>query len=197
MIASPLKEDISTVILAGGRGRRVDELDKGLINFSGKTLVEHVLERVAGQTVETLIVANRHIDEYAALGVNVISDRIDGYQGPLAGIDVAFSVTASSFLLCVPCDSPFLPDDLIDRFIVASTGNNPIVVASDGQRLHPIICLIHRSVWPDVERRLAQGHLRLMDWVDANGYDVADFSDCPVSLQNLNTLAQIHAAKQS
>ena len=193
MIVSPTKEDITAVVLAGGQGKRVDEQDKGLIEFSGKKLVEHVIKSLSDQTKDIVIVANRNIETYTALGFPVVSDRIKGFQGPLAGIDAAFSMTGSSFILCVPCDSPFLPDDLINRLMQAATGNNPIVVASDGQRLHPVVCLIHRSVWKDVEQRLSKGNLRLMEWIEANGYDEADFSSCPEMLQNLNTIEQMNS----
>jgi len=195
VIASPVKEDITAVILAGGRGRRVDEQDKGLIKFADKMLIEHVIDSVSSQTNDIIIVANRNIETYAELGFQVVSDRIKGFQGPLAGIDAAFSVTGSSFLLCVPCDSPFIPNDLMQRFINTATGNNPIVVADDGQRLHPVISLIHRSVWPDIENRLEQGKLKLMDWIEAAGYDSADFSNCANVLRNLNTLQQINSEK--
>lgn len=195
MIISPVKEDITVAVLAGGQGRRVDEQDKGLIPFSGKKLVEHVVDSLSRQTTDIIIVANRNLETYSSLGFPVVLDRIKGFQGPLAGIDAAFSVSGSSFLLCVPCDSPFLPEDLIARFTEAATGNNPIVVASDGQRLHPVICLVHRSVWIDIEERLAQGRLRLMEWIEANGYDEVDFSSCPDMLRNLNTTEQINSTQ--
>ena len=182
------------MVLAGGQGRRVDEQDKGLLELRGKKLVEHVIQKLSLQTNNIVIVANRNIETYTAFGFPVVSDRIEGFQGPLAGIDAAFSVTGSSFLLCVPCDSPFIPDDLMDRLISAATGNNPIVVASDGERLHPVISLVHRSVWQDIQDRLSEGRLRLMDWIEAAGYDVADFSTSHELLQNLNTIEQINSA---
>jgi len=191
---SPVKEEITAVVLAGGQGRRVDEQDKGLLEFRGKNLVEHVIKSLSTQTDNIVVVANRNIETYTALGFPVISDRIEGFQGPLAGIDAAFSVTGSSFLLCVPCDSPFIPDNLMQRLILSATGNNPIVVASDGKRLHPVISLVHRSVWPDIENRLSEGRLRLMEWIEATGYDIADFSSSPEVLQNLNTIEQIDSA---
>jgi len=191
VITSPTKNDITAVVLAGGQGRRVEEQDKGLIEFNGKKLVSHVIGSLSAQTTNIVIVANRNLDTYQSLGFPIVSDRIKGFQGPLAGLDAAFSITSNSFLLCTPCDSPFIPNDLMDRLICAATGNNPIVVASDGKRLHPVICLVHRSVWPDIEARLSEGRLRLMDWIEATGYDVADFSSCPEALQNLNTIEQI------
>jgi len=194
MIISPVKEDITAVVLAGGQGRRVNEQDKGLLDFGDRKLVEHVLDSLSAQTSDIVIVANRNVERYTAFGFPVVSDRIKGFQGPLAGIDAAFSVTGSSFLLCVPCDSPFIPGDLMTRLIKAASGNNPIVVAGDGKRVHPVISLVHRSVWPDIEDRLSEGRLRLMDWIEAAGYDVADFSSCPDVLQNLNTIEQIGAA---
>jgi len=191
---SPAKDDITAVVLAGGKGRRVDEQDKGLLEFRGKNLVEHVIQSLSTQTKNIVVVANRNIETYSALGFPIVSDRIEGFQGPLAGIDAAFSVTSSSFLLCVPCDSPFIPDNLMQRLISSATGNNPIVVASDGKRLHPVISLMHRSVWPDIENRLSEGRLRLMEWIEAVGYDIADFSSSPEVLQNLNTIEQIDSA---
>jgi len=195
VISSPVKEDITAVILAGGQGRRVDKQDKGLLELFGKKLVEHVLESLLTQTHDIVIAANRNIDTYSKLNFPVVSDRIEGFQGPLAGMDAAFSVTGSSYLLCVPCDSPYLPDDLMNRMIQAASGNNPIVVAGDGERLHPVINLIHRSVWPDIENRLANGELKLMNWIESVGYDVADFSSCPELLKNLNSFEQIQAEK--
>ena len=194
MITSPVKEDITAVVLAGGQGRRVEEKDKGLIEFGGKTLVQYVLDALMKQTNDIMIVANRNVETYRSFGFPVVSDRIEGFQGPLAGLDAAFSVTGSSFLFCVPCDSPFISDDIMNRLINAASGNNPIVVACDGKRLHPVISLVHRSVWPDIESRLCEGRLKLMDWIEATGYDVADFSSCPEMLQNLNTMEQIDSA---
>ena len=193
MITSPTKQDITAVILAGGKGRRVGEQDKGLIDLHGKKLITYVIESLSVQTNDIVIVANRNLNTYQSLGFPVVSDRIKGFQGPLAGLDAAFSITGSSFLLCTPCDSPFIPDDLMERLICAATGNNPIVVAGDGKRLHPVISLVHRSVWSDIEARLSEGRLRLMDWIEATGYDVADFSSCPDVLRNLNTIEQMQS----
>jgi len=193
VITSPTKQDITAVILAGGKGRRVGEQDKGLIDLHGKKLITYVIESLSVQTNDIVIVANRNLNTYQSLGFPVVSDRIKGFQGPLAGLDAAFSITGSSFLLCTPCDSPFIPDDLMERLICAATGNNPIVVAGDGKRLHPVISLVHRSVWSDIEARLSEGRLRLMDWIEATGYDVADFSSCPDVLRNLNTIEQMQS----
>jgi len=195
VITTPTINNITAVVLAGGRGRRVEEQDKGLIDFLGKKLVEHVIDSLSLQTKNIVIVANRNVDIYSSFGFPVISDRIEGFQGPLAGIDAAFSATGSSYLFCVPCDSPFLPNDVINQFIQSATANNPIVVASDGNRLHPVVSLIHRSVWPDIENRLSEGRLRLMDWIESAGYDVVDFSSSPNVLLNLNTIEEMNSAK--
>jgi len=192
VITSPVKEDITAVVLAGGQGRRVDKQDKGLLTYAGQQMVKHALVSLAKQTQDIVIVANRNLEAYESYGYPVVQDREKGFLGPLAGIDAAFSVTGTSYLLCVPCDSPFIPDDLMQRFIHAATGNNPIIVAGDGKRLHPVISLLHRSVWPDIEKRLTARELKLMNWIDAVGYDVADFSDTPEQLRNLNTFEQLH-----
>jgi len=192
VIISPIKEDITAVVLAGGRGRRVDEQDKGLLEYEGRRMVEYALDSLAEQTKNILIIANRNIETYESYGYPVVSDRIKGYLGPLAGLDAAFSVTGSSYLLCVPCDSPFIPNDLMQRFIDSASGNNPVVVARDSSRVHPVISLVHRSVWPDIEKRLDDKQLRLMNWIEAVGYDEADFSAYPNALKNLNTFEQLN-----
>lgn len=192
MITRPNKDNITAVVLAGGMGRRVAEQDKGLLTFQGKKMVEHVLDTLAGQTNNILIVANRNIDTYQAFGYPVISDRVKGYLGPLAGIDAAFAHTNSAYLACIACDSPLIPNDLLARMINAATGNNPLVIATDGERLHPVINLVSRSLWPDIEQRLARQQLKLMDWVESAGYDKADFSTDPKTLSNINTLEQLN-----
>lgn len=191
MIVSPTKENITAVVLAGGMGRRVEEQDKGLLTFKDKRMVEHVLDILSTQTNNIIIVANRNIDTYESFGYPVISDRVKGYLGPLAGIDAAFSATGTPYLACVPCDSPLIPNDLLERMINAATGSNPLVIASDGERLHPVINLVSRLLWLDIEQRLIQRQLKLMNWIEAAGYDLADFSETPDVLKNINTLEQL------
>ncbi|MDT8405224.1 molybdenum cofactor guanylyltransferase MobA [Sulfuriflexus sp.] len=185
-------KDVAAVILAGGRGRRVGGEDKGLLELDGKPLIAHVIDVIAPQVDSLVISANRNLEQYKALAYPVISDRQEGFYGPLAGIDAALAATDKPFLLCVPCDTPFLPANLLSRLYAALQDSNyPMAIAVDGERQHPVINLMQRSVHADIRNRLQQGNLKLMRWIEETGYASVDFSDQPQALSNLNSLDDI------
>src|SRR5689334_22484550 len=106
---------ITGVILAGGQGRRMGGVDKGLKPLRGRPMVAWVLERFSPQVAEILINANQNIEAYARLGYRVIPDEISGFAGPLAGLHRGLTEAAHELIATAPCDSPFLPVDLIAR----------------------------------------------------------------------------------
>src|SRR5580700_5723382 len=108
---------ITGLILAGGRGRRMGGVDKGLQLLRGRPMADWVRERLAPQVDELLINANQNLDAYARFGVPVIEDRIDGYAGPLAGLQRGLEVAKYPYVVTAPCDSPFLPRDLVERLL--------------------------------------------------------------------------------
>ena len=116
-----MNEKITGVVLAGGLGRRMGGSDKGLEELRGRPLAAWVVERLAPQVDELLISANRNGGRYAALGHRVLGDRIAGFAGPLAGLHAALEAAAHPLVATVPCDSPFLPGDLISRLLSALT----------------------------------------------------------------------------
>lgn len=184
--------DVTAVILAGGQGKRVGGKDKGLLDFRGKPLISHVIDAVASQVPTILISANRNRDDYAAFGYPIIEDRKAGFCGPLAGIDAALNAMQTPYLLCVPCDTPLLPADLVSvlyEALQASTAS--IAVASDGDRIHPVISIMRGNVINSVAERLQAGEYKLMDWLESESYVTVDFSDRPIVLSNLNTIAEI------
>src|SRR5512140_25187 len=108
---------ITGLILAGGQGRRMGGIDKGLQLFRGQRLVDHVYARVAPQVGGIIISANQNHDAYKSFGVRVVSDAIGNFAGPLAGLHAGLSVSRRPYLASVPCDSPFLPMDLVARML--------------------------------------------------------------------------------
>src|SRR5690349_24414501 len=102
---------ISGLVLAGGRGRRMGQVDKGLQPFRGKTMAAHVLERLAPQVASVAINANQNLDVYRAMDVPVWPDDLPGFAGPLAGVEAGMRRCETTYLLSAPCDSPFLPLD--------------------------------------------------------------------------------------
>jgi molybdopterin-guanine dinucleotide biosynthesis protein A len=181
-------KDVAAVILAGGMGRRVGGEDKGLIELNGKPLIAHVIDIIAPQVENLFISANRNIEQYMAFTYPVITDRQAGFRGPLAGIDAAFAATDKPYLLCVPCDTPLLPPNLLALLYAALQDSEyPMAIATDAHRQHPVINLMKRSVHEGVRRRLEQGDLKLMEWIEATGYARVDFSEQPQLLSNLNS----------
>jgi len=106
---------VTGLVLAGGMGRRMDSRDKGLVPFRGKPMVAHVIERLAPQVGSVLINANRNSEQYEAFGYPVISDEVGGFAGPLAGLHAGMRACTTELIVTAPCDSPFLPLDLVAR----------------------------------------------------------------------------------
>ena len=102
-------QDITGMVLAGGRGSRMGGIDKGLQPFQGTPLALHVLQRLQPQVGACMINANRNLDRYADFGVPVHADTLPDYAGPLAGFVSGLMHCPSPWLLTVPCDSPRLP----------------------------------------------------------------------------------------
>lgn len=179
---------VTGVILAGGRARRMDGTDKGLMSVAGLPLVEHLLATLRGQVHSIMINANRNFAHYSTYGVPVFADVIPGQQGPLAGIHRALCLAETEYVLSVPCDTPCLPHDLVQRMLVGVRQRGATVcVAHDGRRLHPVIALMHHSLAADLLGYLDAGNRRVEDWLWRHAPVIADFSDQPEAFVNLNT----------
>ncbi|MCE8025571.1 molybdenum cofactor guanylyltransferase MobA [Billgrantia aerodenitrificans] len=184
-IPNPLT-DVTGLILAGGEGRRMGGRDKGLEPLRGVALVSHVQARFAGRVAEVLISANRHLDDYRRLAGRVVPDALGGFQGPLMGIYSGLLAADTPWVLVVPCDTPALPDDLVAR-MVAGIGEHRIAVAHDGERLHPVVMLLERSLADDLHVALQAGERKVGRWVERHAWIAIDFSDCPDAFINLNS----------
>ena len=145
--------DVTGVVLAGGRGQRVGGLDKGWIELGGRPLIAHVLARFAPQVSEVIISANRNLDRYAGFGHAVVADETPGFAGPLAGLLAGFSRARFGLVCTVPCDSPFVPLDLVVRLHSALQENAAdVAVARTADRIHPVFALYRRDLRADLAR---------------------------------------------
>ncbi len=192
-----MKLPVTAGILTGGRGSRMGGIDKGWVELDGKPLVRHLLDRLQPQTGHILINANRNLDDYAALGYPVVRDRLDGFQGPLAGFAALLNACEGDWLAVTPCDSPLLPDDYLQR-LQAAAKQNPearIVVAHDGRRIQPVHALIARELINDLEDFLQSGERKIDLWYDRHHWVPADFSDRPETFVNLNRPADYEQLK--
>jgi len=183
-----MNERITGVVLAGGQGRRMGGVDKGLQPLRGRPMVEWVLERFAPQVDEVLVNANQNLERYAALGHRVIPDEIGGFAGPLAGLQRGLSAAAHPLVATVPCDSPFLPHDLVARLRTALESTRSVLaVARTGDQPHPVFCLCRRSLLDDLTRFLAGGGRKIDAWYAPLGVVEVPFDDEAEAFSNINT----------
>ena len=190
---------ITALILAGGRGSRMGSVDKGLQIFNGKPMISHVLERLTPQVDEVIINANRSLDEYAAFGYRVIPDAIDGFAGPLAGLQVGMLHAREALVVTAPCDSPFLPRDLVARLLAAMEKDNAdLAVAKTFDQAHPVFCLVKRDLEPHLRAFLETGQRKIDKWYATLKIVEVPFDDEESAFMNINTreeLDQLSAAQ--
>lgn len=169
---------VTAVILAGGRGMRMGGLDKGLLDYQGKTMVAHVLERIKPQVSQVIINANRNLQTYQQLGLPVATDNNSLFDGPLAGFQAGLKYTETDWLLTVPCDSPHLPLDLCEQLSQAVNHSNALMaIARSASGDHPVFCLFHRSLSADLDAFLIDGQRRVSSWQARHIPVFVDFED--------------------
>jgi molybdenum cofactor guanylyltransferase len=187
-----MSEKITGVILAGGLGRRMGGIDKGLQELRGRPLTAWVVERLAPQVDELLINANQNPERYAAFGHRVVPDEIPDFAGPLAGLHAALSAAAHPLVATVPCDSPFLPSDLISRLFAGLTATGAdLAVARTFDQPHPVFCLCRRAVLPHLTEFLAAGGRKIDRWYATLKVIEVAFDDEADAFENINTREEL------
>lgn len=189
---------ITGVLLAGGLGRRMDGVDKGLQELHGRPLAAWVLERLSGQVDELLINANRNCDRYEALGYRATADLFAGFAGPLAGLHAGLSLATHPLVATAPCDSPFLPRDLVQRLLAAlQTADADFAVARTFDQVHPVFCLCKRQLLPHLDAYLANGGRRFESWYGTLNFVEVPFDDEAAAFENINTREQLGRCEDS
>ena len=182
------KPQITGVVLAGGLGRRMGGTDKGLQELRGQPMVHWVIERLAPQVDELLINANQNGERYSAFGHRVVPDQIPGFAGPLAGLHAALATATHPLVATAPCDSPFLPADLISRLFSALTAADAdLAVAKTFDQPHPVFCLCQRSVLPHLTEFLESGGRKVDRWYSTLNIVEVAFDDEADAFENINT----------
>ena len=183
------------LILAGGRGTRMGAVDKGLQAFRGQPMVAHVIARLAPQVDALLLNANRNLDAYAAFGLPVLPDARPDYAGPLAGIDAGLRHCATPYLVTAPCDSPFLPPDLVARLAAGLLAQDadiaiPVTGTGDARQSQPVFALLKATLREDLERFLLDDGHKMMAWFRAHKLVEVAFDD-EAAFLNMNTLEEL------
>jgi molybdopterin-guanine dinucleotide biosynthesis protein A len=184
---------VSGVVLAGGQGRRMGGVDKGLQPFRGKPMVQWAIERLAPQVDEILVNANQNFHEYGKFGYPVVRDEIGGFSGPLAGLHAGMKAARCDLVVTVPCDSPFLAPDLVSR-LKQSLKDNDLAVARTGDQPHPVFVLVRKRVLGNLEAFLAAGGRKIDLWYASLRFVEVAFDDEAEAFRNINTPEELKSA---
>ena len=157
---------ITALVLAGGQGRRMGGRDKGLIDYHGRPLVQHVADALAPQASRLLLSANRSHDAYLTLGMTPLPDLRPDYPGPLAGIEAGLTACVTRYLLVCPCDTPHIPADLGPRLWHALQAQGAQAsYATDPERRHYLHLLLHVEMATDLSGYLDAGGRAVRHWL--------------------------------
>lgn len=217
---SPSRQDITGVLLAGGLSRRMTpekpretssqtahdrasagrpeaSPDKGLMDFRGEPLAAAVLKRLMPQVGTVIINANRHLETWARFGYPVLTDRREGFAGPLAGLETALHHASTPWVLTVPCDGPCLPDDLVSRLAAAAVRAQALVAsARTATQAHPVYMLVRRDALNSLTGFLDSGRRRIDAWTATLPHVEVVFPD-EAAFANLNTPDDFLSAPRS
>jgi len=179
--------DVTAVILAGGKARRMGGEDKGLVEVHGRPLLDYIIAGLRPQAGRIIVNANRNLDRYREFGYPVIADATGDFFGPLAGMARGMQAASTPLLLVVPCDSPFIPADLCAtlRHALESEGAD-ISVAHDGSRMQPVFALLRCALLPSLLSYLEAGGRKIDSWYAQHRLALADFSAAPDVFLNMN-----------
>lgn len=188
---------ITGLVLAGGQGRRMGGVDKGLQVFRGQPLAAHAIACLAPQVAHLIVSANRNLNAYAAFGHPVVGDSVAGFAGPLAGLHAGLAACGDDKLVTVPCDSPHFPLDFVARLDAALEATAAdIALPRAGGRLQPAFLLCRRALLADLAAYLAGGGRRMQEWIGRHAHVAVDFADA-ADFANINTLAELQQLEAS
>jgi len=194
-------KDITGLILAGGRAQRMGGIDKGLIPFHNKPLIESAIAKLKPQVQTLLINANRNVTKYAGYGYPVIMDETPDFSGPLAGFSVGLKSCKTPYLLTSPCDSPLLPNKLAELLSVEmERGDFELVYASskeaDGKVwAQPVFCLMRANLQDSLKNFLLKGDRKIDRWFKELRSSTVIFDD-PQVFANVNTPEELKALEE-
>ena len=185
---NPATRGVTGVVLAGGLGRRMGGVDKGLQDLDGRPMVAWVIERLGPQVDQLIVNANQNQQAYGVFGHAVVGDRVPGFAGPLAGLHAGLSVADHPLVVTAPCDSPFLPSDLVARLRDGlERAGAQLAVARTFDQSHPVFSLVRREVIDDLAAFLKGGGRKIDSWYAGLDSVEVGFDDEVEAFSNINT----------
>jgi molybdopterin-guanine dinucleotide biosynthesis protein A len=188
-------DDITGLILAGGRGSRMGGVDKGLQNHRGLPLAMHALLRLQPQVGHVMINANRNLSAYESMGVPVWPDAIADYPGPLAGFLAGLERCETPYLVTVPCDTPNFPTDLVARLADALVAEDAEIAMAatveEGQvQVQPVFCLMRATLMESLVAFTHGGQRKIDRWTGQHRCATVVFDNAD-GFFNANTLEEL------
>ena len=203
-------QEITGLILAGGRGSRMGGVDKGLQNFNGIPLALHTLMRLGPQVESVMVNANRNLSAYESFGASVWPDASADFAGPLSGFLVGLERAETPYVLTVPCDTPRLPLDLAERLAKALVREDAEIAMAaapetDDQgdiqvRTQPVFCLLKIELSESLVKFTHSGGRKIDAWTAQHKTVVVPFDaegDDPLAFANVNTLTELQALENA
>jgi molybdopterin-guanine dinucleotide biosynthesis protein A len=185
---------VTGVILAGGQARRMNNQDKGLVNFKGRPMISYAIAAMMPVVNQLIINANRNRERYQQFGLPVVADQTDTFDGPLAGVLTAMIYADADVLVVMPCDSPLVTAEHLRKLLSTRAEQGvDVAVAFDGERLHPVFMAIRTTLKTSLEAYLTSGQRKLDLWLEQQNMVKADFSDTPDIFVNINTMTELSA----
>ncbi len=193
------QENITGLILAGGRGSRMGGVDKGLQSHQGLPMALHALMRLSPQVGAVLVNANRNLAAYESFGAPVWPDSLADYAGPLAGVLTGLEHCETPYLVTVPCDSPLFPLDFVQRLAhaleaedaeIAMVGTRDPADPTAALQAQPVFCLMKTELIESLVRFTQSGQRKIDKWTAQHRCVLVPFDDEP-AFANANTLAEL------
>jgi len=193
-----IKDEITGVILAGGKARRMGGADKGLVQFRGKPLIEHVIQAFEPQVGNLLINANRNHEIYKNYGFDIVSDESEDYCGPLAGILSALNKIDTPYLATAPCDTPFISRNIVEKLSLSILSEKTeISVAHNGDRLQPVFCVMKKDLITSINNYLREGGRKIDQWFKQHSVTIVDLSNEIKCFENFNSKEEILMSEEN
>ncbi|HTB86891.1 MAG TPA: molybdenum cofactor guanylyltransferase MobA [Steroidobacteraceae bacterium] len=189
------RNEISGLVLAGGRGTRMGGIDKGLQPHLGVPLAQHALERLKPQVAALMLNANRNLPAYQAMGIPVWPDEMPDFPGPLAGMLAGLEHCRTAYLVTVPCDSPNFPTDLVARLAQGLVNADAALATAYTReagdlRAQPVFCLMKATLRDNLRAFIESGE-RKTGLFAARHHGAKVIFDDAAAFANANTLSEL------
>jgi len=163
-------EHVVGILLAGGKSSRMGGGDKCLRSLGGRPILARIIERLEPQVTGLVINANGEVSRFAEFGLPVVADSIAGFVGPLAGVHAGLEWVKSNrpdvrYAITAPTDTPFIPADLVDRFLAQLKASPSLLVARSDAGMHPVVGLWPIDLATDLEDALTRGNRKAGEFV--------------------------------